>query len=122
VSGLYPLTLAATDTASGWICLYSLLNKVRYRAFDAIRDIRADLPFPTREFPSDNGGGFINQGITDRHLLEPEALLSKIKVEPARLRGVYNPVRLQHDVNKAVFASREAVAARFPSSGREPAA
>jgi hypothetical protein len=57
-----------------------------------------------------------------RRLLEPEAPPSEIKAEPARLRGFYDPARLQHNVNKAVLALREAVAARFPSSGGEPAA
>jgi hypothetical protein len=57
-----------------------------------------------------------------QRLLEPEAPPSEIKAEPARLCGLYNPVRLQHNVNKAVLALREAVAARFPSSGGEPTA
>jgi hypothetical protein len=57
-----------------------------------------------------------------RRLLEPEASPSEIKAEPARLRGLYNPARLQHNVNKAVLALREAVAALFPFSGRESAA
>jgi hypothetical protein len=29
----------------------------------------------------------------------------KVKAELSRLCGLYNPVRLQHNVNKAVFAS-----------------
>ncbi|MDR0374169.1 MAG: hypothetical protein LBH85_00385, partial [Treponema sp.] len=39
----------------------------------------------------------------------------EVKAELARLRGLYNPVQLQHHVNKVVFA-------QFSSSGREPAA
>jgi hypothetical protein len=54
-SGQYLLTLTATDVASGWLCLYSLLNKARRRTFDALKDIHAGLPFPLREFHSDNG-------------------------------------------------------------------
>jgi hypothetical protein len=54
--------------------------------------------------------------------MESEALPSEVKAEPTRLCGLYNPVRLQHTVNKAVLALREAIAAQSPSSGREPAA
>jgi hypothetical protein len=66
-SGQYLLTLTATDVASGWICLYSLLNKAHRWTFDALTDIHAGLPFPLREFYSDNSNEFINQVITDRH-------------------------------------------------------
>jgi hypothetical protein len=45
-SGQYILTLTATDVASGWICLYSLLNKAHRWTFDALKDIYATLPFP----------------------------------------------------------------------------
>jgi hypothetical protein len=206
--------LTAADIASGWICLYSLLNKAHRRTFDALKDIHAGLPFPVREFHSDNGGEFINQVITDWHrnparpipftrsrdrkkndnrfveqkngavvreyigydrmegesprdrlaaayrplvpllnffmptmklvskvkagskeikkydaprgpykrLMESEALPSEIKVELIRLCGLYNPVQLQHNVNKAVLALREAIAARSSSSGKERAA
>jgi hypothetical protein len=49
-SGHYILTLTATDIASGWISLYSLLNKAHRWTFDALKDIHSDLPFPLREF------------------------------------------------------------------------
>ncbi|MDR2796354.1 MAG: hypothetical protein LBB47_06570, partial [Spirochaetaceae bacterium] len=49
-SGQYILTLTATDVASGWICLYSLLNKAHRWTFNALKDIHATLPFPVREF------------------------------------------------------------------------
>jgi hypothetical protein len=49
-SGQYLLALTATDVASGWLCLYSLLNKARRRTFDALKDIHASLPFPLAEF------------------------------------------------------------------------
>jgi hypothetical protein len=54
--------------------------------------------------------------------LESEALSSGVKAELRRLCGLYNPVQLQHTVNKAVLALREDVASQSPSSGREPAA
>jgi hypothetical protein len=57
-----------------------------------------------------------------RRLLESEALPPEVKVELVRLCGLYNPVRLQHNVNKAVLTLREAVAAQSSSSGREPTA
>jgi hypothetical protein len=55
-------------------------------------------------------------------LLESEALPPEVKAELTRLCGLYNPVRLQHHVNKAVLALREAVAVQSSSSGRGPAA
>jgi hypothetical protein len=57
-----------------------------------------------------------------QRLPESEALPPGVKAELARLCGLYNPVQLQHHVNKAILASREAVAAQSSSSGREPAA
>jgi hypothetical protein len=199
-SGEYLLTLTATDVASGWICLYALLNKAHRWTFAALKDIYATLPFPLREFHSDNGSEFINHVITDWHhnpagpipftrsrdhqkndncfveqkngavvreyvgydrlagaalqarlaevyrclppllnffmpamklagkvkvgskerkhydaprspyqrLLESETLPPEAKAELSRLCGLYNPVLLQHTVNKAVLALREA--------------
>jgi hypothetical protein len=57
-----------------------------------------------------------------QHLLESEALSPEVKAELTRLRELYNPVRLQHNVNKAILALREVFAALSSSSGREPAA
>jgi hypothetical protein len=45
---------------------YSLLKKARRWTFDALKDIHTGLPFPLREFHSDNGSEFINQVISDR--------------------------------------------------------
>ncbi|MDR2393376.1 MAG: hypothetical protein LBD93_04385 [Treponema sp.] len=53
-----------------------------------------------------------------QRLMESDALSCGVKAERSRL---YNPVRLQYHVNKAVLALREAVAARL-SSDSEPAA
>jgi hypothetical protein len=58
--GEYNLTLTATDVASGWICLYSLLNKAYKWTFEALGNIKNTLPFPLLEFHSDNGSEFIN--------------------------------------------------------------
>jgi len=65
--GQYLLTLTATDIASGWVSLYPLLNKAHCWTFNALKDIYGTLPFPLREFHSDNGSEFINQVITDWH-------------------------------------------------------
>jgi hypothetical protein len=59
-SGQYILTFTATDVASGWICLYSLLNKAHSWTFKALSDIRNTVPLPVVEFHSDNGSEFIN--------------------------------------------------------------
>jgi hypothetical protein len=58
--GQYILTLTATDVASGWICLYSLLNKAHTWTFHSLTDIKASVPLPVLEFHSDNGAEFIN--------------------------------------------------------------
>jgi hypothetical protein len=63
-SGQYILTLTATNVASAWIVLYSLLNKAHRRTFASLKDIYSTLPFPLREFHSDNGSEFINQVIS----------------------------------------------------------
>jgi hypothetical protein len=57
-----------------------------------------------------------------QRLLESDALSPEIKAELARLYGLYNPVQLQHTVNKAILALREAIAAQPSPSGRKPAA
>jgi hypothetical protein len=57
-----------------------------------------------------------------QRLLESDALSGEVKAELTRLYGLYNPVQLQHLVNKAILALREAIAAQSHSSGREPAA
>jgi hypothetical protein len=216
-SGQYILTL--TVAASGWICLYSLLNKAHRWTFAALRDIYANLPFPcgsstaitaasssTRSSPTgtatppalfplpaqeatrkmttvcgplvrveQKNGAVVRDYIGYDHLegdtlqsrlarvyrhlvpllnffmpamkleskvkvgskevkkydaprspyqrlLESEALPPGVKAELVRQYGLYNPVQLQHNVNKAILALREAVAAQSSSSGREPVA
>jgi hypothetical protein len=57
-----------------------------------------------------------------QRLLESDALPTEVKAELTRLYGLYNPVQLQHTVNKAILALREAIVARSPSSERNPAA
>jgi hypothetical protein len=52
--------LTATDVASGWIYLYSLLNKAHRWTFEVLTDIKASVTFPVLEFHGDNGSEFIN--------------------------------------------------------------
>ena len=59
-SGQYLHTLTATDVASGWIELRSLLNNAHKWTFEALSDIKSSLPLPILEFHSDNGSEFIN--------------------------------------------------------------
>ena len=58
--GRYLHTLTATDVASGWIELRSLLNNAHKWTFEALADIKSTLPLPVLELHSDNGSEFIN--------------------------------------------------------------
>ncbi|MDR2042128.1 MAG: DDE-type integrase/transposase/recombinase [Tannerella sp.] len=58
--GQYVHTLTATDVASGWTELRSLLNNAHSWTFKALTDIKNTVPFPVLEFHSDNGSEFIN--------------------------------------------------------------
>jgi transposase InsO family protein len=59
-SGQYLHTLTATDIASGWIELRSLLNNAQRWTFEALADIRDATLLPVLEFHGDNGSEFIN--------------------------------------------------------------
>jgi transposase InsO family protein len=59
-SGQYVHTLTATDVASGWIELRSLLNNARKWTFEALAHIKTAATLPVNEFHSDNGSEFIN--------------------------------------------------------------
>jgi hypothetical protein len=52
--------LTATDTASGWIELRSLLNNAHKWTFEALPNIKTSVLLPVLEFQSDNGSEFIN--------------------------------------------------------------
>ena len=58
--GQYLHTLTATDIASGWIELRSLLNNAQKWTFEALSHFKTSLPIPVLEFHSDNGSEFIN--------------------------------------------------------------
>jgi hypothetical protein len=59
-SGHYLHTLTATDIASGWIELHSLLNNAQKWTFEALTHVKATSLLPVLEFHSDNGSEFIN--------------------------------------------------------------
>jgi hypothetical protein len=59
-SGQYLHTLTATDVASGWIELRSLLNNAHKWTFQALSNIKTTAILPVLEFHSDNGSEFIN--------------------------------------------------------------
>ena len=59
-AGEYLQTLDLTDVCSGWTELQAVRNKARVWVFEALKDIRARLPFPLLGIDSDNGSEFIN--------------------------------------------------------------
>ncbi|MFH1314013.1 MAG: hypothetical protein ABIJ00_12420 [Candidatus Eisenbacteria bacterium] len=53
-------SLSATDVATGWTEIRGLRNKAQVWTFEALKDVRAHLPFPLLGINSDTGGEFIN--------------------------------------------------------------
>lgn len=70
--GDYCQTLTLTDVATGWTEAEGVKNKARLHVFNALKIIRARLPFPLLGIDSDNGGEFINghlkQYCEDEHI------------------------------------------------------
>lgn len=62
-SGDYCQTLDATDVASTWTETEAVINKAQVWVFDALKSIRARLPFPLLGIDSDNGSEFINNNL-----------------------------------------------------------
>lgn len=58
--GEYIQTLDVTDVATGWTETQAVKNKAQCHVFEALKVIRARLPFPLLGIDSDNGGEFIN--------------------------------------------------------------
>jgi len=52
--------LTATDIASGWIELRSMLNNAQKWTFEALSNIKETTILPVNEFHGDNGSEFIN--------------------------------------------------------------
>ena len=59
-SGDYCQTLDVTDVASTWTETEAVINKAQIWVFNALKSIRARLPFPLLGIDSDNGSEFIN--------------------------------------------------------------
>ena len=57
--GEYCLTLDAADVSSGWCELYAVRNKAQAHVFEAMKTIRARMPFALLGIDSDNGSEFI---------------------------------------------------------------
>jgi hypothetical protein len=57
-----------------------------------------------------------------QRLLESGELSAEVKAELRRCYGLYNPIQLQQNVNKALLALREVLPLKSASSGKEPAA
>jgi hypothetical protein len=77
-SGDYCQTLDMTDVATGWTEQRAVLNKAEKWVFEAIENLRRELPFPVRGLDSDNGTEFIN------HHLVRYCKLEKITFTRAR--------------------------------------
>jgi hypothetical protein len=58
--GEFAYSLCATDVASGWTEVRVVRNRARRWTFEALKEVRACLPFPLLGLDSDNGGEFIN--------------------------------------------------------------
>jgi hypothetical protein len=58
--GDYCHTLDVTDVASAWTETQAVANKAQVWVFEALKDIRARLPFALLGLDSDNGSEFIN--------------------------------------------------------------
>ena len=58
--GLFACSLNCTDVATAWIGLRAVPTKAQGHVFAALKEIRAELPFPILGIDSDNGSEFIN--------------------------------------------------------------
>jgi hypothetical protein len=58
--GEYCQTLNLTDVATGWVEMRALKNKAQLHVFQALQEIRTELPFTLLGLDSDNGTEFIN--------------------------------------------------------------
>jgi hypothetical protein len=59
-AGEYVNTLDATDIYTGWTETRAVINKAQKHVFEALKSIRANLPFDLLGIDSDSGSEFIN--------------------------------------------------------------
>jgi len=64
-SGQCCFTLTAADVCSGWTERRAVLNRASRWVLEALKDIRAAIPFPLIEIHPDNGSEFINYALID---------------------------------------------------------
>src|SRR5262245_13541421 len=64
-AGDYCQTLDLTDIATTWTETRAVRNKAQSFVFEALKELRQNLPFPLLGIDSDNGSEFINQYLTD---------------------------------------------------------
>lgn len=69
-------TLDMTDVASGWTETQAVPNKVQVWVFEALKQIRARLPFDLLGIDSDSGGEFINNNLY-RYCLEEKITFTR---------------------------------------------
>jgi hypothetical protein len=60
-TGDYCQTLDMTDVATTWTETMAVKNKAQVWVFEALKNLRKNLPFPLLGLDSDNGSEFINQ-------------------------------------------------------------
>lgn len=61
--GIFACTLHATDVCTGWCEPMAVENKAHARVFEALKHLRARLPFALLGIDSDNGAEFINAAL-----------------------------------------------------------
>ena len=62
-AGEFLFTLSAVDVATGWMALRGVRNKSELAVFEALGELRAELPFALLGLDCDNGGEFINRNL-----------------------------------------------------------
>jgi hypothetical protein len=62
-AGFYLATLVGVDVATGWIALEALWGLGHRRVGTGVHHLRQRLPFPLREWHTDNGSEFLNQAL-----------------------------------------------------------
>ncbi|MDR2382180.1 MAG: transposase family protein [Bifidobacteriaceae bacterium] len=65
LAGEFARTLTMTDVATGWTQCASNRNNASRWIVQAVAALRDVLPFPIRQFASDNGSEFINHQVAD---------------------------------------------------------
>jgi hypothetical protein len=64
-AGHYCATLVAVDVATTWTELHAVKDLQQQRVAGALQHVHARLPFPLREWHSDNGAEFVNAALLD---------------------------------------------------------